>query len=114
MNILFVCSKNLSRSPTAEMIYKDYPDVSVKSAGMEPSAGTELTGEQITWADTIFVMEEQHQQGMLAKFPAETAHKAIVILDIPDEYKFMDAALVEKIKTKVSQYIHVEPRSTQG
>ena len=106
MNILFVCSKNLSRSPTAEMIYKDYPDVNVKSAGTEPSAGTELSGESITWADIIFVMEAKHQQGIVAQFPAETDGKEIVILDIPDEYKFMDAALIERIKTKVSRYIH--------
>ena len=106
MNVLFVCSKNLSRSPTAETIYKDHPDVNVKSAGTEPSAGTDLTGEQITWADIIFVMEEKHQQSMVATFPAETDGKQIVILDIPDEYNFMNAALIETIQTKVSQYIH--------
>ena len=105
MNVLFVCSKNLSRSPTAEMIYKDHPDVSVKSAGTEPSAGTELAAEHITWSDIIFVMEKKHQQSMVETFPVETDHKQIVILDIPDEYKFMDAALIEKIKTKVSGYI---------
>ena len=50
-------------------------------------------------------MERKHEQSMVAKFPAEAAGKRIVILDIPDEYKFMDAGLVEKIKTKVSGYI---------
>ena len=50
-------------------------------------------------------MEKKHEQSMLATFPVETDHKQIVVLDIPDEYKFMDAALVEKIKTKVSEYI---------
>jgi len=105
VNVLFVCTKNLSRSPTAEVIYKNHPGISVKSAGTEPSAGTDLTGELITWSDITFVMEKKHEQSMLATFPVETDHKQIVVLDIPDEYKFMDAALVEKIKTKVSEYI---------
>jgi predicted protein tyrosine phosphatase len=87
------------------MIYTDHPGISVKSAGTEPSAATELTGELITRSDITFVMEKKHEQSMLAQFPVETAHKQIVILDIPDEYQFMDAALIEKIKTKVSEYI---------
>jgi predicted protein tyrosine phosphatase len=105
VHVLFVCSKNLSRSPTAEMIYKDHADLKVKSAGTEPSAGTELTAKHISWSDLIFVMEHKHQQSMLEKFPLETKQKQVVILDIPDEYKFMDAELIEKIKTRVSQYI---------
>jgi predicted protein tyrosine phosphatase len=50
-------------------------------------------------------MEEKHKQSMLDKFPLETDHKQIVVLEIRDEYKFMDAELVEKIKTKVSGYL---------
>jgi predicted protein tyrosine phosphatase len=73
MNILFVCSKNLSRSPTAEMIYKDRSDLKVKSAGTEPSAGlaqtVELTAKLINWSDLVFVMEEKHRRSILEKFP---------------------------------------------
>jgi predicted protein tyrosine phosphatase len=105
MNVLFVCSKNLSRSPTAEVIYKDHAGLHVKSAGTEPSAGSEVTAEHIEWADLIFVMEEKHEQSMLDKFPLETGQKRIVVLDIPDEYKFMDPVLVEKIKAKVTGYV---------
>jgi predicted protein tyrosine phosphatase len=109
MNILFVCSKNLSRSPTAEMIYKDRSDLKVKSAGTEPSAGlvqtVELTAKHINWSDLVFVMEEKHRRSILEKFPLETEHKQIIVLDIKDDYRFMDAELIEKIKTKVSEYI---------
>jgi predicted protein tyrosine phosphatase len=105
MNILFVCSKNLSRSPTAESIYKDHAGLHVKSAGTEPSAGTEVTAEHIEWADLVFVMEKKHEQSMRHKFPLETGQKQIVLLDIPDEYKFMDPVLVEKITGQVSGYV---------
>ena len=105
MNILFVCSRNLWRSPTAEAIYKDYADLNVKSAGTEPSARIKLNAKNILWADLIFVMEKKHRQRMFEKFPNEISEKQIIVLDIPDEYKFMDSELIEDIEAKVNQYI---------
>ncbi len=105
MNILFVCSRNQWRSPTAEAIYKNNPTVNVKSAGTEPSARIKLTAKNIAWADIIFVMEKRHKQRMMEKFLTETQQKQIVVLDIPDEYGFMDDELIEEIKTKVDNLI---------
>ena len=105
MNILFVCSRNQWRSPTAETIYKNRSDLTVKSAGTEPSARNKLTAKTIHWADLIFVMEKRHKQRMVEKFPFETGQKQIIILHIPDEYTYMDPELVEDIKTKVDVYI---------
>lgn len=105
MNILFVCSRNQWRSPTAETIYKNRFDLNVKSAGTEPSARNKLTAKNINWADLIFVMEKKHKQRMIEKFPFEIQHKQIIILDIADEYKYMDNELIEDIKTKVDVYI---------
>lgn len=105
MNILFICSRNQWRSPTAEAIYKDEQGISVRSAGTEPSARIKVNAKTILWADLIFVMEKKHKQRLEEKFPNETEQKQIVILDIPDEYKFMDAELIEDIKAKVSPYI---------
>lgn len=106
MNILFVCSRNQWRSPTAEAIYKNTSAVNVKSAGTEPSARIKLTAKNIAWADIIFVMEKKHKQRMMEKFLTETQQKQIVVLDIPDEYGFMDEELIEEIKTKVDSYIY--------
>src|SRR6185312_4716939 len=105
MNILFVCSRNKWRSPTAEEIYKNYSGLNVRSAGTEPSARIKLIAKAIEWANLIFVMEKKHKQRMIEKFPFETERKQIIILDIPDEYQFMDEELVEDIKTKVGGYI---------
>lgn len=105
MNILFVCSRNQWRSPTAETIYKNHPDINVKSAGTEPSARIKLNSKMIEWADIIFAMEKRHKQRMLENFPIETKRKKIVVLDIPDDYKYMDKELIEEIQSQVDQYI---------
>jgi predicted protein tyrosine phosphatase len=105
MNILFVCSRNNWRSPTAESIYKGRQDHQVKSAGTEPSAKTRVTARDILWADLIFAMEKKHKQRLLDKFPSETEHKKIIILDIEDEYSYMDKELIEMIKLSVDAYL---------
>ncbi|MBA2611215.1 MAG: protein tyrosine phosphatase [Bacteroidetes bacterium] len=105
MNFLFICSRNQWRSPTAEAIYKDNHGVNVRSAGTEPSARIKLSAKTILWADIIFVMEKKHKQRMIDKFPIEVEDKMIIILDIPDEYQFMDPELIEDIKTKVDLYL---------
>ncbi|MGH2645559.1 MAG: hypothetical protein ACRDE2_16535, partial [Chitinophagaceae bacterium] len=68
MNILFVCSRNKWRSPTAEAIYRNRQDLKFKSAGTEPSAKTKVSARHLLWADTIFVMEKRHKQKLLDKF----------------------------------------------
>ncbi|QOV69188.1 hypothetical protein IP582_01865 [Citrobacter sp. BDA59-3] len=33
MNVLFICSRNQWRSPTAEQVFRRYPGLNVRSAG---------------------------------------------------------------------------------
>lgn len=105
MNILFVCSRNKWRSPTAEAIYKASQKHIVKSAGTEPSAKIKLTAKFIAWADIIFAMEKRHKQRMMENFPDETEGKQIVVLNIPDEYQYMDEELVDSIELAVTPYL---------
>ena len=105
MNLLFVCSRNNWRSPTAESIYKGRQGLKVKSAGTEPSAKNRVTSKDILWADTIFVMEKRHKQRLLDNFPSEMSDKKVVILDIEDEYRYMDKELIEMIKISVDPYL---------
>jgi len=105
MNILFVCSRNKWRSRTAETIFKDNQDFNVKSAGTEPSARIKVTSNLIEWADIIFAMEKKHKQRLTEKFPTIAREKNIIVLDIPDEYQYMDNELIEIIKTSVSSYL---------
>lgn len=105
MNILFVCSRNNWRSPTAETIYKNRPHHQVRSAGTEPSAKKKVTSKDILWADIIFAMEKKHKQRLLDKFPEEIHNKELIVLDIEDNYGYMDEELVEMIKLSVDSYL---------
>ena len=97
IKVLFVCSKNQWRSPTAEAIYRDDDRIDVRSRGTAKSAVQTIRGGDIGWADLVLVMENKHRQRILADFPGESKYKPMHVLDIPDEYRFMDAELVELI-----------------
>ncbi len=97
-NVLFVCSKNQWRSPTAEKIWKNHPDISVRSAGTSSSARYTIQLSDIKWAHEIIVMESKHEQRIRSDYPDAVIHKNIHVLDIPDNYRFMDPALVEELE----------------
>lgn len=101
LNLLFVCSMNQWRSPTAEKIFAGKPLVLARSRGTSRKARRTVTGADLTWADIVFVMEDKHRRRLEADFPGHLAHKELHVLDIPDEYKFMDPSLVEEIRTSV-------------
>lgn len=105
MNILFVCSRNKWRSATAETLYKNYPDHDVRSAGTAASARTKINAKLILWADAIFVMEKKHKQILTERFEDEALEKEIIILNIPDDYEYMDEELVEEIQSKMTAYL---------
>ena len=67
-NVLFLCSQNRLRSPTAESIFLDINGYDVQSAGLNNDATTPLTAELIEWADYIFVMEKLHRNKLQKKF----------------------------------------------
>ncbi len=105
MNLLFVCSRNQWRSPTAEEIFKNNQEHQAKSAGTEPSARIKITEKLINWADIIFVMEKKHKERLKQRFATVVDEKEVIVLDIPDDYQFMDEELVDLIKLSVSPYL---------
>ncbi len=106
MNILFICSRNQWRSRTAEDIYKNNSQFTCKSAGTEPSARIKVNAKLINWADVIFVMEKKHKQRLLENFEADIINKEIVILNIEDNYAYMDTELVELLRTSIEDYLN--------
>jgi predicted protein tyrosine phosphatase len=64
--------------------------------------------EDVRWADVIMVMEEKHKSRLVAEFTRLLDHKPIHVLDIPDEYKFMDAELVEMLEQSVNSILGLE------
>jgi predicted protein tyrosine phosphatase len=101
VNVLFVCSRNQWRSPTAEKLFGRYPGISVRSAGTSPNARKQVSIEDLRWADLIFVMEEKHKSRLVAQFTGLAAGKRIHVLDIPDDYQYMDPELVQELKEAV-------------
>jgi predicted protein tyrosine phosphatase len=100
-NVLFVCSRNRLRSPTAETVFASYPGIETASAGVDNDAENPLTGELVAWADIIFVMEKGHGTKLRAKFRKYLRLARVICLDIPDNFKFMDPELVRILETKV-------------
>jgi predicted protein tyrosine phosphatase len=105
MNLLFVCSKNKWRSRTAEAIFKNTPGHKVRSAGTDSGAQVRLNEKHLSWADLIFVMERKHMQKIKTEFEEVFDKSKIVVLDIPDEYQFMDEDLILCLRNGVSPYI---------
>jgi predicted protein tyrosine phosphatase len=105
MNILFICSMNKWRSPTGEAIFRRHDGVNTRSAGTSRNARRQVNIIDIRWADLIFVMEEKHLSRLQADFRGEIKHKSTHILDIPDDYQFMDPELVELIHDAVEPMI---------
>ncbi len=100
MNILFICSGNKLRSPTAEKVFKS-DTIKTKSAGTSKKAKKVVDSKDIKWADTVYVMEEKHKQRLMAYFPDSVKFKEVVVLDIPDNYKYMDKKLISILKEKI-------------
>lgn len=45
MNLLFVCSENRLRSPTAERVFSEYPGLKAIGAGTNADAATPVSGD---------------------------------------------------------------------
>lgn len=103
MNVLFICSRNHWRSPTAEQVFRRYPGLNARSAGTQRQARKTISPAIISWADVICVMEEKHKNRILADYSRLVAHKPVHVLDIPDHYSFMDPELVALLEDIVPQ-----------
>lgn len=108
MNLLFICSRNQWRSLTAETIYRNTSGIDVRSAGTEPVARIRVSAKLIQWADIVFVMEQKHKSRIKQDFPDDIKGKDIIVLDIPDEYRYMDEELVDMLRDSVGSYLDMK------
>jgi len=101
LNVLFVCSRNRWRSPTAEQIWRKHPGINARSAGTSASARHCVSAQDLEWANVVLVMEDQHRKRLLSQYGRILQHKPIHVLDIPDEYGYMDPELIELLESAV-------------
>lgn len=102
--VLFICSGNIDRSPTAEALLKGKKGLEVRSAGTWEGARTTVSKELIEWADMIFAMEEHHKQALMQINPKAAAKT--IVLNIEDHYLKGDPELAQILKAKLSKYFN--------
>ena len=45
----------------------------------------------------MFTMDQKYKQRLMAEFPGEMRYKELFVLNIPDDYKYINAELVDEI-----------------
>ena len=103
--LLFLCSQNKWRNPTAAATFAGYNGVETDSAGLNNDAEVPLSVEQIEWPDMILVMESAHKTRLNRKFAKHLVGKRIAVLNIPDDYEYMDEELVALLKVRCAVYL---------
>lgn len=99
MNVLFICNQNENRSKTAANIFKN--KFKTKSAGLYNEKP--VTEKQLSWADTIIVMEDEQRSEIAKRFPKQYMQKQIFSLNIPDIYHYNQPELIEILKNKINE-----------
>jgi predicted protein tyrosine phosphatase len=106
MNILFVCTANMERSPTAEMVFRDVPGWVVRSAGTRSNAVVPVSRELADWADQIFVMENHHLETLLESCP--TCLNKTTVLGVEDIYYRCSPRLIGVLIMKMSAHFPLD------
>jgi predicted protein tyrosine phosphatase len=104
-NLLFICSKNQWRSPTAELLFKNHTIHSARSAGTSDKARIKVNQQLIAWADIILVMERKHRRIVEQNFTESIEDKPIIILDIEDIDQFNDPELIDILRISLQDYL---------
>ena len=112
--LLFLCSRNRRRSPTAERLFAADPSLEVASAGLAPDADEILTPDHLDGVDIVFVMEPVHRRRLTAGFKRHMNGVRIVCLNIPDDYDYIDPRLVALLETRVRPHLKRRTARTEG
>jgi len=107
LKLLFICSRNQWRSPTAEALFKNHPRYSARSAGTTDRARIKVTDCHIGWADMIFCMERKHADRLREQFTEELGDKPVITLRIPDDFTFMDPELINLLRIKLAEHLEL-------
>jgi predicted protein tyrosine phosphatase len=103
--VLFLCSRNQRRSPTAEQLFAAWPHIEVASAGLCPDAEEVLSPELVAWAEVIFVMESSQRAKLQRRFRAHLKNQRVICLDIPDNFEFMEPALQDILLARIMRFL---------
>ena len=101
MKTLFICNQNQNRSKTAEELFKNRFET--KSAGLYND--NPVTEKELSWADVVVVMEDDHRSELARRFPETYMKKRILSLNIPDYYHYNQPELIEILKRQINKLL---------
>jgi protein-tyrosine phosphatase len=104
--ILVVCGRNKKRSRTAEYIFKNDSRFAIRSAGLSPKSDRKISENDLNWADLVLVMEKNQRTKISETYPHLSLPK-IKILEIPDDYEFMDEELIELLIERINECLNL-------
>ena len=64
-----------------------------------------MTAGLLGWADLIFCMERKHADRIRERFPESVTEKPPIVLRIPDDYPFMDEALIAVLRSTLPEHL---------
>lgn len=105
--LLFICSRNQWRSPTAEALFRNHPRYDARSAGTSDNARIKVTACHMRWADVVLCMERKHTDLLRERFPDELAGRTLITLRIPDDYQFMDPELTALLRAELATHLQI-------
>ena len=105
LRVLFVCTQNKVRSLTAEHLYRERPDLDVRSCGTAAFAKNQLTEEVMKWADMVFIFDELQAEAIEKKFGKDAFGKEIISLGLADVYQYKSESLILKLTAKIEPYL---------
>ena len=76
-------------------------------AGTNSDAATPVSGDLVEWADVILVMEKSHKNKITKKYKELLKDKRLVVLDIPDNYEYMQPELIQLLKTRMPRLVGI-------
>lgn len=103
-NILVVCGRNKIRSKTAEYLFKNDIRFNIRSVGLSQKSERKLNKKDIEWANLILVMENKHKLRIIDTYKGNKI-PIIKILDIKDEYEYLDKELCNILEIKINNII---------
>lgn len=108
--VLCVCSAGLLRSPTAAKVLGGEPwNYNTRAAGLVSDFALIVVDEVLLhWADEVVCMNEAQATELRS-----LTDKPVIVLDIQDNYRYMDPDLVEAIKSAYTKAL-VESRESDA
>jgi protein-tyrosine phosphatase len=103
-NILIVCGRNKRRSRTGEFIFKNDSRFNIRSVGLSEKSERLLSEKDVIWSDLILAMEDK-QKSRIRELYRYLDIPPIEVLDISDDYDYLDQALIEILEEKINSLV---------